>query len=224
MLPSLVNDAFSTPTDQASIEITELGAGTGRNTAKLITPGFLPPHISRVKINALDLSLGMLKVASKRCAEMETSGTHSIDFCQFDALQPEKYSDVIQSLSGTADVVVSTLVLEHLPVDVFFSTVKKFLKPGGTLLMTNMHSEMGNISQAGFVDEKTGEKVQGTSFAHTSGEIVREAHKQGFELVDRILERRVEESDIKQKIVGERGRKWLGIKVWYGGVFQNSKR
>lgn len=222
MLPLLITSAFSSNTNQSSFEITELGCGTGRNTAKLITPGFLPSQVARLKINALDLSKGMLKIADERCSEIEGANMHYVDFQQFDALQPEKYKHVIEALSGTADMVISTLVLEHLPVDIFFSIVKKFLGPGGILLMTNMHSEMGGISQAGFVDEKTGEKIQGTSYAHTIQEVLQEARNHGFELIGEMLERGIEESDIASKVVGQRGRKWVGVKVWFGGVLRRS--
>jgi len=111
-------------------------------------------------------------------------------------------------------------VLEHLPIEIFFLTVKKFLKSNGNLLLTNMHSEMGNISQAGFVDEVSGEKIQGTSFAYTVKEVVRESEKQGFKCLGEMQVRSITDSDIEKGIVGQRGRKWIGVKVWFGCVLR----
>jgi cyclopropane fatty-acyl-phospholipid synthase-like methyltransferase len=116
----------------------------------------------------------------------------------------------------TADAVLSTLVLEHVPLPAYFSTLSALLKTGGYALVTNMHSDMGQVSQAGFVNEQ-GVKVRGTSFAHTVEETVGEAARQGFEVVS-VKERRMEEEDVKEGRVGERGWKWVGVRVWYAVV------
>ena len=92
------------------------------------------------------------------------------------------------------------------------------LKPGGLALVTNMHSDMGRMSQAGFVDPKTGEKVRPQSYAHTFGDVVEEARKQGFEVVGEVLERTVDEET--SEILGVRAKKWVGVKVWFGACFR----
>jgi cyclopropane fatty-acyl-phospholipid synthase-like methyltransferase len=120
--------------------------------------------------------------------------------------------------SLNADAVASTLVLEHVPAEIFFGHVSRMLKPGGLLLLTNMHSEMGGISQAGFIDSKTGEKIRPTSYAHTLAEIEAEAAKKSLEVVDRIEERVVDQSMVP--LLGERSAKWVGVTVWFGGMFR----
>lgn len=120
--------------------------------------------------------------------------------------------------SCQADLVVSTLVLEHIPLSTFFKVAAKLVKPGGTLLVTNMHGEMGEVSQAGFVDTH-GVKVRPQSFAHGVLETVEEAGKCKFVLVGDLLERSVEEGDVA--MLGQRARKWVrGPKVWFGGVWR----
>ncbi len=114
------------------------------------------------------------------------------------------------------DAIISTLVLEHIPLPVFFSTLSDLLVPGGMALVTNMHADMGRQSQAGFVNEK-GVKVRGESFVYSVEETVREAERQGFEVSD-VREREVREEDLVGGVVGERGRKWVGCRVWYGLV------
>lgn len=86
------------------------------------------------------------------------------------------------------------------------------------LLVTNMHEEMGGISQAGFVDPMTGEKVRPTSYAHSVGDVVRQGKRWGFEVVGNVLERRVDESMVEA--LGPRARKWVGVKVWFGICFR----
>jgi hypothetical protein len=168
----------------------------------------------------------MLKVGKQRCENYLTanaantlSAPPAISFYEFDALHPEIFTEVKQ-LERKADLVLSTLVLEHLPLDVFYHCAASLLKPtGGYLLLTNMHAEMGRISQAGFVDRSTGEKIRGSSYAHEIEEVIEEGEKWGFKVVGEVRERAVEEEDLGT-VVGERGKKWLGFRVWFGFVMQ----
>jgi len=234
LLPDLLTQLYthlqtkSVQTNSSSpLTITELGAGTGRNTVKLLAPS---PSIPISRINALDLSPGMLDVARQRCAKfLETHATTlaevpKIDFYEFDALNPADFPEV-KDLEGKADVVLSTLVLEHLPIDVFFRSVKSLLKKNGKgwLILTNMHAEMGRISQAGFVDEETGEKIRGGSYNYEVEEVVAEAKKFCFALEGSVGEREVREEDIgpgEGRVLGPRGRKWIGVRVWFGMVLR----
>lgn len=133
-----------------------------------------------------------------------------------------------------ADGIISTLVVEHIPLPTYFSCASKLLKPGGVLLLTNMHAEMGGLSQAGFVDADTGEKVRPVgSWAHTVPDVVAEAERWGFELVvvggdgeagdggvEGITERAVDESMVDR--LGVRSRKWVGVTCWFGGLFRKT--
>jgi SAM-dependent methyltransferase len=220
MLPALLDQVFPLLYSDVPIKVTEVGCGTGRNTVKLLSPFFPSPQIT--SIAALDLSPGMLAVAKQRCESYLTANASAtlldpplINFHEFDALEVEP-SPEIRALKGKADFVLSTLVLEHLPLDVFFSTVKSFLKPsGGYVLLSNMHADMGRISQAGFVDEVTGEKIRGHSYAHEISEVIEEGKKWGFEVAGELGERAIEEEDLGT-IVGNRGKKWVNIRVWFG--------
>jgi SAM-dependent methyltransferase len=228
LLPALLSNAhkYLSTTTSSPITIIELGCGTGRNTVKLIDPRLLSVGNKVKEIYALDFSPGMLEVAKKRCSDLllssnPTTTTSNLNFLEFDALNPSS-APAVQELYGKADLVLSTLVLEHLPIEIFFSTLASFLKPsgGGYAVVTNMHAEMGRRGQAGFVDVETGIKVRGTSFNYEVEEVVEEGRKWGFELVGEMGEREVRESDLEVRILGERGRKWIGTKVWFGCVMR----
>jgi hypothetical protein len=106
-------------------------------------------------------------------------------------------------------------------VDVFFSAVKRLLKAGGYLVMTNMHAEMGRRSQAGFLDEATGEKVWGVSYVYEVSEVLEEGRKSGFVLVGELGERGVREDDVGEgRLLGPRGKKWIGCMCWFGFVMK----
>jgi SAM-dependent methyltransferase len=190
--------------------LVDLGCGTGRNTALLA-------RIPDANITALDSSKGMLDVATSRFAHL----SRSLCFEIFDMLaSPASPASVSPN---TADGILSTLVVEHIPLSIFFAHVSQLLRPGGVLLLTNMHSHMGGISQAGFVDKATGEKIRPTSYAHTVEDVMLEACRYGLEIEKNedgtgILERAVDEAMVGK--LGLRSRKWVGVTCWFGGIFR----
>ncbi|KAG9771820.1 putative methyltransferase AN0656 [Exophiala dermatitidis] len=187
-------------------KLVDLGCGTGRNTAALL-------QVERAAVVGLDVSPGMLQVARNRLVA-ESGLDENVTLEVFDLLgQPGPPES-----AKAADAVVSTLVLEHIPTDIFFQHVAEILKPGGLLLLTNMHSEMGKLSQAGFTDPQTGKKIRPTSYAHTLAEVEETATKHGFEIVRPFEERAVDVSMVP--ILGDRSRKWVGVTVWFGGILQ----
>lgn len=222
LLPSFLSTLLSSrPSSSSSVSLLDLGCGTGRNTAKLLQYSW--PRGQSIDVTGLDFSKGMLEVAGKKLAPMKGEGI-GLSLAQADCFPTvaNKFASpmpVVQDLSPV-DGVISTLVLEHIPLQDYFSTLASLVQKDGYALVTNMHSEMGNISQAGFVNEK-GIKVRGDSFAHTVEEAVEEAKRAGFEVL-KTKERSVDESDVKEGRVSERGRKWIGIQVWYGLVLRKA--
>ncbi|KAL9608662.1 MAG: hypothetical protein Q9167_006529 [Letrouitia subvulpina] len=196
-------------------KIVDLGCGTGRTTLPLLSvPGAV--------IFGLDSSPGMLKIARVRCTEM----WESIKGPKAGSVKLEEW-DIFSSRTGSmpglgsADAIVSTLVLEHIPLSDFFAACADILIPGGKLLLTNMHADMGAVSQAGFKDPKTGEKIRPVSYAHTIEEVLEEALKWGFEVVGEVEERKVRgEEDVT--VLGQRARKWVGFKVWFGMIMMKN--
>lgn len=186
-------------------KLMDLGCGTGRNTAALV-------EVADSQVVGLDVSDGMLNVARQRLEDAVASGRLRLEVLDL-IEQP-----VPPSLEGWADAIVSTLVIEHIPADAFFRQLSRMLKPGGFLLLTNMHSEMGGISQAGFIDPDTGEKVRPASYAHTVRDVEVEAAKYGLEVIDTMEEVMVEPSMVSR--LGERSAKWVGIRVWFGGILR----
>lgn len=101
----------------------------------------------------------MLELAKQRLVALSDQPNATVTYHVFDAFK-EWSAEEEDLLEGNADMVLSTLVLEHLPLDVFFGTVRRLLKKeGGVLVLTNMHPDMGGISQAGFLDTDSNVKV-----------------------------------------------------------------
>jgi ubiquinone/menaquinone biosynthesis C-methylase UbiE len=196
LLPSLLSQIpFPTPWT-----LVDLGCGTGRNTVSLLA-------VPDAKVVGLDASPAMLALARKRLDP--ESGNLTLQVYDLLVTPPPELQ---------AHAVISTLVLEHIPIPQYFRTCFTLLRAGGLLLVTNMHAEMGRISQAGFVDPSTGAKVRPTSYAHTVAEVVSGAGEAGFEVLGEVRERAVDE-ELSERL-GARARKWVGVKVWFAVVFR----
>ncbi|KAJ4356615.1 uncharacterized protein N0V89_004651 [Didymosphaeria variabile] len=206
---------------KGTLQLLDLGCGTGRNTAKLLTYPWAQDPVRTVEVTALDFSAGMLDIAREKLAPLEKYNVR-LRVRQADCFPTvgDKEASPVPAVEGLEAVngVVSTLVLEHVPLEDYFATLGSLAGRGGFALVTNMHSEMGRISQAGFVNAE-GVKVRGTSFAHTPEETVEAAAKAGFEIVS-LKERMMTREDVESGSVGERGLKWVGIPVWYGMVLR----
>ncbi|EME50123.1 hypothetical protein DOTSEDRAFT_85353 [Dothistroma septosporum NZE10] len=169
------------------LAILDLGCGTGRTTLKLLQH---PWNRLDVSIEGWDASPAMLEV---------------------NLLDP---ADIPSGKAGTFDLILSTLALEHFPLFSFFGLISIFLKPGGIAFVSNIHPDMGVKSVAGFHDAGGVRKI-GTSCVHYVGEMGAAAREAG-QMVEEVKEVRMEERWIEEGVVGKKGRKWIGTKVWVG--------
>ncbi|KKZ68323.1 hypothetical protein EMCG_05998 [[Emmonsia] crescens] len=234
-----INIICTTTGNNVGPKLIDLGCGTSRNTIPLIRAS-----TPTATIVGLEPSRRMLQIAREKVSRYLTSAatttetadpstaTVAIKQQHAPSADEERVSFHLYNLLGygsaseagvssaieNADGVMSTLVMEHVPLDKFFGAVAGMLKKSGVLLVTNMHSEMGSISQAGFVDPKTGLKIRPTSYAHTVAGVVGAAERAGFEVVGDIKEVRVDE-ELAGKL-GRRASKWIGVRVWFGGCFK----
>ncbi|KAF3398532.1 putative methyltransferase [Penicillium rolfsii] len=218
----------------------DLGCGTGRNTIQLLealaqyqrqNEKNIPSTAAQVDVVGLDASPGMLAVArsaiQRTTQQEDLKVTPAVTLGTIDLRHPTTVrAQLPQSLQSSGAVgVISTLVLEHIPAREFFEAASATMVPGGYLLVTNMHAEMGMRSQAGFTDPQTGVKIRPTSYCHSVSEVLAAAAEAGFQVEDivgqegqnGVLERDVDEQ-LAEKL-GVRAKKWVGIRVWFGVCF-----
>lgn len=242
LLPRFLELVIARFSTMPSLKLVDLGCGTGRNTIPLLKAlssrkgNDKPPPLEQVEIIGLDASSGMLDGARKAIdsavkeRDLEPDTAISVSLGTLDLLQGAATSNQLPaSLQDSGAVgVISTLVLEHIPAKEYFGAASATMVPGAYLLVTNMHADMGEISQAGFTDPQTGVKIRPTSYCHSVSGVVKAAEEGGFQLVDItgkdgegvVLERAVDEQ-LAEKL-GARAKKWIGRKVWFGMCF--SKR
>lgn len=210
------------------IKFVDLGCGTGRNTLQLLYHSPESAHIV-----GLDASPGMLEIARSAMKDALSSVGSGTGLSSGES--PSKHVKVEMEIFDLLRVplcpprtsldamgVISTLVLEHIPLQTFFEGAAAILGSGGYLLVTNMHSDMGSISQAGFVDPTTGVKVRPTSYCHSVPDVLEAAEACGFQ-IDRLGDEEVMERTVDEKLaetLGKRAKKWIGVKVWFAMCFR----
>lgn len=218
-------------TETTRPSLVDLGCGTGRNTIQLLSALSTANKATSFSVIGLDASRGMLDVArtaTREYAAKSEKQTH-VELGILDLLQPElSKTQLPSSLYAPGAVgVISTLVLEHIPLERFFAAAAGIMRPGAYLLVTNMHAEMGMRSQAGFTDER-GVKVRPTSYCHAVPDVLDAAREAGFEVeevvgagagagADGVVVRGVDEQ--LGDVLGTRAKKWVGVRVWFGACF-----
>ncbi|EED21561.1 conserved hypothetical protein [Talaromyces stipitatus ATCC 10500] len=222
-------------TGRPDCKLVDLGCGTGRNTLQLLDIVSQDTQKEKIHIIGVDASNGMLDVARQRINDFQSPTTSiEVKLAPFDLLAAQSpINTQARELLQNADGIISTLVLEHIPLDIYFSTAASILRPGAYFLVTNMHADMGRLSQAGFVDSVTGKKVRPSrSYAHDAGDILVEAARAGFEVlslpstvntstgseIEGVLERKVTQDMVE--MLGPRSKKYVGVTVWLGVCFR----
>jgi ubiquinone/menaquinone biosynthesis C-methylase UbiE len=145
-------------------KIVEVGCGTGRNTAWLVE--------CSAELVALDFSDEML---AKAIARVKDPRVH---FVQHDARAVWPLAD------SSADIVVATLILEHIQnLQTFFAEAARVLNQGGNLFVCELHP-MRQLTggQAQFNNLKTGERQRVTAFLHDISEYVNAGLSAGLDL------------------------------------------
>ncbi|KAJ5351371.1 hypothetical protein N7452_000345 [Penicillium brevicompactum] len=220
-------------TTAARSSIIDLGCGTGRNTVQLLD-ALSARKNDTFNLIGLDASPGMLDVARTALNEHATKQTSpqpvSLDI--LDILQTASSSQLPPSIGAGASGVISTLVLEHIPLAQFFAVASMIMRPGAYLLVTNMHEEMGMQSQAGFTDPESGVKIRPTSYCHAVPDVLKAAQEAGFSVAnigendvtsnceEGVIIRGVDEE--LRHVLGARAGKWVGVKVWFGICFRKA--
>lgn len=145
--------------------VVEIGCGTGRNTQ------WLSERASHVL--ALDLSEGMLAQARARVVSPH------VRFEQHDITLPWPIAD------AAADIVVASLVLEHVPqLAAIFGEVRRVLTPGGEFFMVELHPTRQMLGrQAVYSHPQTGERQPVPAFMHDVADYVNGGIAAGLRLL-----------------------------------------
>jgi ubiquinone/menaquinone biosynthesis C-methylase UbiE len=145
--------------------VLELGCGTGLNTRYLAQESN--------SVLAVDFSAGMLDRASSNLT------AHNVRFVQSDIQGWWPLIDCV------IDVVVCTLVLEHIPrLDHIFQESARVLRPGGEFFLCELHPfRQLQGRQAKFVDPGSGNEVLVPAFLHYISDYLNASIEQRFELI-----------------------------------------
>jgi ubiquinone/menaquinone biosynthesis C-methylase UbiE len=160
-------------------DVIEIGCGTGLNTS------FLAEQCRRVL--AVDFSAGMLEQARASIS------AENVRFVQHDIQQEWP------ALEGSFDLVICTLVLEHIEdLSHVFRESFRVLRAGGELFFSELHPYRQLLGgQAQFKESDSNAAVLVRAFIHSVSEFVNGAVDAGFQVVH-IEEARNERDSIGQ--------------------------
>ena len=196
-----------------AIAVLDVECRTGRNMLELLQQQWSTP----TTVVGWDASPAMLEVARERWASVQTkSQPSSVARGHWEAVDFSNPKSISSIYERAFDGLISTLALEHIELSAFFAVVAKVLRPGGCAFVTNMHPEMGRRIQIRYKTEEGGRRGE-TSYLHGVEATVVGAKAAGLEVLGNGAEEvAVSEEMVKKGLVDERGRKWVGVKVWYG--------
>jgi SAM-dependent methyltransferase len=248
--PTYTTDPFSDP-----LTIVDFGCGTGRATMHMAYAIIQykknnPAFTRSVHIVGLDASEEMLNLAREKLPVFEAPWGQFGIVITFQQWNPytfklNKYRNKDlgeERVCWRADMVISTLVMEHFPLNSFMFTIDHFFQGetsgsgrvdnisfGGILVLTNLHWEVGGLTVAHFTDMETGIRYQAEEntarFNHQQADFNDALMFSGFFEASGIgfKERMVNDRLLQSHILGERARKYLGKNIWWGGAYMKTK-
>lgn len=154
----------------------EVGCGTGKNTAWLLT---VCDHIT-----AIDLSEGMLAIAKEKLA------SEKVHFEIVDVTKDWTFA------KGVYDVVTFSLMLEHIEdLGAIFQKLAKVTATGTIVYIGELHPFKQYAGSKARFETETGTQVL-TCFNHHISDFTNAAHENGFKLIQ--IEEQFDDQDRSQ--------------------------
>lgn len=150
--------------DLESIDVLEIGCGTGKNTVWLM--------IKAKRLVAADFSSEMLAKAKEKIT------AKNVEFRQFDLREQWAFSE------NQFDLIICSLALEHIEnIDFVFEQAGRVLRPGGFFYIGELHPfKQYQGTKARFVTESGVFELE--CFVHHVSEFFQTAKGNNFECVD----------------------------------------
>jgi len=154
----------------------EVGCGTGKNTAWLLT--------ICDQITAIDLSKGMLDIAKNKIQSAK------VNFSEVDITKDWSFA------KDTYDLVTFSLMLEHIEdLDAVFQKLAKVIDTGTRVYIGELHPFKQYAGSKARFETETGTQVV-TCFNHHVTDFIQAANASGFHLLQ--LEEQFDEGDRSQ--------------------------
>jgi SAM-dependent methyltransferase len=229
LLPPLIaalDDKDATEENASSggpLFVLDLDCGAGHNTLTLahLTHNWRIP----VQLEGWDRNWEKLEIAQARCKDVRWENTNSsVTFSKANHWRRlEIGHPVLKYFRHMYEFVLSTLVINHMPLDVFFKGIEGLLSRDSVALVTCMHPEVGPAghSSTGNQDEKT-EMGGESGFRRSVQEVLKVARECGLTLQGAVNEVKLSSTMVEGLEESLRGdaRKWIGRKVWFSVVLR----
>jgi SAM-dependent methyltransferase len=228
MLPPLLMDLHGQVAEdhkdhEEPLSILDLDCDAGHDTLTLacLTRSWRKP----VQLEGWDRDKEKLEIATIRCKDVHWENSNSsVTFnhvSHWGRLQ--KRLPILPYFRHMYDFVLSSLMMQRLPLDLFFRGIEGLLGRDGVALVTCVHPDFGATERGsiGSEDEKGGLMEEVRSM-HSMKDVLEAAARSGLTLQGVVKEAKLS-MDVVQRLEHsqrEVAREWVGRKIWFGIVFQ----
>jgi SAM-dependent methyltransferase len=205
------------------IFVLDLDCGTGHNTLTLagLTHDWRVP----VQLEGWDRDGEKLEIARALCKDVRWENTNSsVTFSHANHWRRlEIGHPVLKYFRHKYEFVLSTFVVNSMPLDVYFKGIEGLLSRDGVALVTCVHPEFGGAESCLDINENEKHKATGgLRFRYTVQEVLKVAAECGLTLQGDVNEVKLSSTMVEGLEESLRGdaRKWVGRKVWFSVVLR----
>jgi hypothetical protein len=196
----------------------DLDCNTGNNTLTLagLTHHWRVP----VQLEGWDRDQDNIEIARDRCKDVHWENTNSsVTFSHANHWRRLQIGHPgLKYSRHMYEFVLSTLVMHHMPLDVFFKGIEGLLSRGGVALITCVHPEfvVAERDLSGSKNEQGGMRGE-SGFRHSVHEVLEVAAECGLTLQGDVNEVKLSSAMVEglEQSLGEDTEKWIGRKVWF---------
>ena len=201
----------------------DLDCGTGHNTLTLagLTRHWRVP----VQLEGWDRDGDKLEIARALCEDCQWDNTNSsVTFSKADHWKRLEIGHPgLKYFRHMYEFVLSSLVMHHMPLDVFFRGIEGLMSRDSVALVTCIYPEFGVAEDglSGSEDEKSETRDQPV-FRHDIQEVLDAAKRCGLTLQGTVKEVKLS-TEVIEKLehsLREDAKKWIGRKIWFSVVLR----
>ena len=228
LLPTLIanlegNVAEEHTDSHGPICLLDLDCGIGHHTIALasLTHHWRVP----VQLEGWDGDGEKVEIARDRCKDVQWENTNSsVTFSHANHWRRLQIGHPnLKYFRHMYEFVLSTLVMNRMPLDVFFKGIEGLLSRDSVALITCVHPEFGVAEDGLTGDENEKNEVRrGSGFRHSVKEVLKVATECGLTLQGAVNGVKLTSTMIEglEDSLSEDGKKWIGRKVWFSVVLR----
>ena len=228
LLPNLIAELEGNVTEEHTdshgpICLLDLDCGTGHHTIALA--GLTRHWRVSVQLEGWDSNQNSIETARAHCRDIQWENTNSsVTFSYANHWRRLQIGyPGLKYFRHMYEFVLSTLVMNRMPLGVFFKGIEGLLSRGGVALVTCVHPEFGGAESClGISENEKCEMREGPGFRHSVQEVVEVATECGLTLQGAVNEVELGSTTVEglEESLRRDAKKWVARKMWFSVVLR----